>query len=57
MHEEFEKTLFEINDGVATITINRPEARNALDEAVRRDLDLAISHIEKGSQGDIHAAI
>lgn len=57
MHDEFEKILFEINEGVATITINRPEARNALDEAVRRDLNLAIAHIEKGSKGNIHAAI
>ena len=57
MHEKFEKILFEINEGVATITLNRPEARNALDEAVRRDLNLAIAHIEKGSKGNIHAAI
>ena len=57
MHEKFEKILFEINEGVATITLNRPEARNALDEAVRRDLDLAIAHIEKGSKGNVHAAI
>ncbi len=57
MHEKFKKILFEINEGVATITLNRPEARNALDEAVRRDLDLAIAHIEKGSKGNVHAAI
>lgn len=33
MSAEFEKMTFEIDDGVAIMTINRPEARNALDNA------------------------
>lgn len=31
MSAEFEKMTFEIDDGVAIMTINRPEARNAFD--------------------------
>lgn len=27
--------LYEVNDGIAVITINRPERRNALNRAVR----------------------
>ena len=33
MSAEFEKMTFEVDDGVAIMTINRPEARNALDNA------------------------
>ena len=31
---------FELDDGVATITFNRPEARNALNDDVTRNLSL-----------------
>ena len=48
---------FEIDDGVAIVTINRPEARNALDDAVRRDFDRAITRIEDGVGRTIHAAV
>jgi 2-(1,2-epoxy-1,2-dihydrophenyl)acetyl-CoA isomerase len=34
----FETLLFNVADGVATITINRPEAANAMSPAVARDL-------------------
>jgi 2-(1,2-epoxy-1,2-dihydrophenyl)acetyl-CoA isomerase len=33
-------------DGVATLTLNRPEARNALDMAMRRDLEDALSRLD-----------
>lgn len=57
MSDDFEKMTFEIDDGVAIVTLNRPEARNALDEALRRDLDRAISRIEQGAGDTIHAAV
>jgi enoyl-CoA hydratase/carnithine racemase len=33
-------------DGVATLTLNRPEARNALDMAMRRDLEAALTRLD-----------
>jgi enoyl-CoA hydratase/carnithine racemase len=33
-------------DGVATITLNRPEARNALDLVMRRELLTALDELE-----------
>ncbi|MCZ6838290.1 MAG: enoyl-CoA hydratase/isomerase family protein [Alphaproteobacteria bacterium] len=57
MNAVFEKMTFEVEDGVAIVTIKRPEARNALDDAVRRDLDRAIAQIEDGAGSTIHAAV
>ncbi|NKB49888.1 MAG: enoyl-CoA hydratase/isomerase family protein [Alphaproteobacteria bacterium] len=48
---------FEVDDGVALVTINRPEARNALDDAVRRDLDRALTRIEQDAGDTVHAAV
>jgi 2-(1,2-epoxy-1,2-dihydrophenyl)acetyl-CoA isomerase len=33
-------------DGVATLTLNRPDARNALDMAMRRDLETALARLD-----------
>jgi enoyl-CoA hydratase len=41
--------LYEAEDGVATITLNRPEAKNALSSALMRDLTAAL---EAASQDD-----
>lgn len=57
MSGDFEKMGFEVDDGVAIVTLNRPEARNALDDALRRDLDRAIARIEDGAGSTIHAAV
>jgi 2-(1,2-epoxy-1,2-dihydrophenyl)acetyl-CoA isomerase len=41
------QTLFhDRSDAVATITLNRPEARNALDTAMRRELVAALDEVE-----------
>ena len=37
-----DEVLVETTEGVATITLNRPEARNALNRAVRRRLPAVI---------------
>lgn len=45
--------LVDVADGVATITINRPEARNALNRAVRRALPEAINAAEAEDAVDV----
>src|SRR5262245_31614371 len=42
MSLETRTVLGECADGVATVTLNRPEARNALDMAMRRDLETVL---------------
>ncbi len=39
--------LVEVAEGIATLTINRPEVLNALDDAVRARLDEALAAIER----------
>src|SRR5580700_4468333 len=41
-----EPVLTEVSDGIAVITINRPEARNAVNGAVARGLAAAIDELE-----------
>src|SRR5262249_31305730 len=48
---------FEISDQVATITLNRPEARNALSPEMRRDLDAVLAVIKEKAGEEIKAAI
>lgn len=38
--------LYEAEDGIATITMNRPEARNALSQALQRDLSTAFARAD-----------
>src|SRR3954451_8128017 len=45
--------LVDVADGVATITINRPEARNALNRAVRSGLPRAITACEADDAVDV----
>ena len=49
--------LFDIADGIATITLNRPEARNALSPQMRVDLGHAMAEIRKRAGEDIQAVI
>ena len=49
--------LFEVSDGVATITLNRPEARNALSARMRIDLDHAMDEIRERMSEDIRVVI
>jgi len=48
-----EPVLVDIDEGVATITINRPEARNALNRDVRRMLPRAILELEADDAVDV----
>ena len=47
--------LFDVEGGVATITINRPEARNALNMEVKRGLGAAVA--EAGACADVRALV
>ena len=42
----YETLLVDVRDGVATLTLNRPEARNALNQTVIRELGAALAHLE-----------
>ena len=42
---EYEKLLFNVDAGVATVTLNRPDKSNAFDDGMTRGLD-ALKQIE-----------
>lgn len=44
---EFENILYDVADRIATITLNRPEKRNALSPGLRRDLLTALQTAER----------
>src|SRR5262245_16571664 len=46
MAPESRTVLTACADGVATLTLNRPEVRNALDMAMRRDLEEALTRLD-----------
>jgi 2-(1,2-epoxy-1,2-dihydrophenyl)acetyl-CoA isomerase len=48
---------FEIAEEIATITLNRPEARNALSPEMRRDLDAVLAALKEKAGKEIKAAI
>lgn len=48
-----DEVLIEIADRVATITINRPDARNALNRGVRRQLPAAVRACEANDSVDV----
>lgn len=48
-----DEVLIEISDRIATITINRPDARNALNRAVRKQLPAAVNACEADDSVDV----
>ena len=54
---EYKDILFEVSEEIATITLNRPEARNALSTAMRHDLVHAMREIKARTGDDIKAVI
>src|SRR5262249_35304255 len=42
----YETLLLDVHEGIATITLNRPEVRNALNPTVIRELDAALTHLD-----------
>lgn len=45
--------LYEVDDRIATITLNRPEARNALSREVRKALPAAVRRAEEDAEVDV----
>jgi enoyl-CoA hydratase len=43
----YETLLLDIRDGVARVTLNRPEVRNALNQTLLRELDAALTALER----------
>ena len=52
---DFTAVLYDVSDHVATVTLNRPEVRNALDRRAYSELEAAFHHI--GADPDIRCAI
>ena len=51
MTEETDRAvLFEVTDHIATITINRPQARNAVNQAVAEGMEDALDRLESDSE-------
>lgn len=44
---KLETLLFEVNDGVALMTLNRPERLNAMNRAMLRDIQSALDEVER----------
>ena len=53
----FRHILFDVQDEIATITLNRPEARNALSPEMGEDLDAAVKEIRERAGDDIKSVI
>jgi len=53
----FTHATFEVEEKVATLTLNRPEARNALSPEMRRDIDAAIDRVKEEAGTGIRALI
>ena len=47
----FETLKYEIKDGIAYITVNRPKALNAISTAVLKDLKAAFDMVKDDGQG------
>ncbi|MYE60260.1 MAG: enoyl-CoA hydratase/isomerase family protein, partial [Alphaproteobacteria bacterium] len=53
----FQHLIFDVADEIATITLNRPEARNALSEPMRSELDTVLAELKREGGRSIKAAI
>ncbi len=45
---DYDNVLVEVDDGVATVTLNRPEKLNAISEGLRDDLEAALRELNPG---------
>lgn len=54
---DWEHIRLDIQDGVATVTLDRPRARNAFKGSMRKDLLEAIEHVGSRSSSDVRVLI
>lgn len=54
---KFTQIIFDVTDKIATITLNRPEARNALAPQMRLELAEAMANIKEKAGEDVKAVI
>ena len=54
---KFTQIIFDVTDKIATITLNRPEARNALAPQMRVELAEAMASIKEKAGEDVKAVI
>jgi 2-(1,2-epoxy-1,2-dihydrophenyl)acetyl-CoA isomerase len=54
---ELEHLLFDVSDQIATITLNRPEARNAFSTEMRQSLGVVLERVREGAGSEIKALI
>ena len=54
---ELAHLLFDVHDHIATITLNRPEARNAFSTEMRQSLGVALERVRQGAGTEIKALI
>jgi len=54
---DFTEILFQIDEGIAIITLNRPEARNALAPVMRQELALALKTVREKAGEEVRALI
>ena len=52
---DFTEILFQIDEGIAIITLNRPEARNALAPVMRQELALALKTVREKAGEEVRA--
>ena len=52
---DFENLILDIEDGIATVTLNRPDKLNAMNEPMRRELIAALDHTD--ADDDVRAVI
>ncbi len=52
---EYRNLLVEVRDGVATVTINRPDKLNALDDRTMEELDAAFAAL--GADASVRGVI
>lgn len=52
---DFEHIILDIEDGIATVTLNRPDKLNALNEPMRRELMVVLDHTD--ANDDVRAVI
>lgn len=48
---KYQTLLYELNDGICTITLNRPDVYNAFNEQMKKELNEALKEAEKDAAG------